>query len=73
MATEKILNTRVQLKIDTSANWAKATNFIPKKGEPILYSDTGKFKIGDGVTAVNALPFFNEQSQIQLIRWEAND
>ena len=32
MANEKILNTRVQLKYDTLANW-NASTFIPKKGE----------------------------------------
>lgn len=32
MANEKILNTRIQLKYDTLANW-NASTFIPKKGE----------------------------------------
>ena len=59
---EKQLNTRITQKIDTTANWAKATNFVPKKGELIVYSDGGgtgvpKFKVGDGTTAVGALKF----------------
>ena len=48
---------RIQQKADTSANWAKATNFIPLKGEIIIYTDKNQFKIGDGTTKVNELPF----------------
>ena len=51
------LKTRIKQKTDTSANWAKATNFIPLKGEIIVYSDLNRIKIGDGVTKVTALPF----------------
>ena len=54
---EKTLKTRIQIKGDTAENWAKATNFIPLKNEPILYTDLGKIKYGDGVTNVNSLPF----------------
>ena len=59
---EKNFNTRMQQKIDTAANWAKATNFVPKKGEIIVYSDGGgvgvpKIKIGDGTTVVGSLKF----------------
>lgn len=60
--SEKQLNTRIAQKIDTTANWAKATNFVPKKGELIVYSDGGgtgvpKFKVGDGTTVVGTLKF----------------
>ena len=42
------------LKHDTAANWAKAVNFVPKKGEVIIYDDMDPpFKIGDGVHSVN--------------------
>ena len=49
-------------KHDTEANWQKATGFIPKMGELIVYdidSTYGyeRFKIGDGATNVNSLPF----------------
>lgn len=59
---EKQLNTRIMQKIDTTANWAKATNFVPKKGELIVYSDGGgsdipKMKVGDGSTKVGNLKF----------------
>ena len=55
---EKNLTTRIKHKIDTSANWAKAVNFIPLKGEIIIYSDTKQMKVGDGITKVNDLPFY---------------
>lgn len=46
------------IKKDTSENWSKAKNFIPKKSEIIIYIDKG-MKIGDGKTKVNDLPFIN--------------
>ena len=67
MATEKKINSRTQQKHDVAANWAKATNFIPKKGEIIIYdaeynasgeeTQAVRFKIGDGSKTVNNLPF----------------
>lgn len=59
---EKSLQARIQNKCDTTANWAKATNFVPKKGEIIVYSDGGgtgvpKMKVGDGTTVVGSLEF----------------
>ena len=62
MATEKTISARMQMKTDTALNWSKAINFIPKKGEIIIYeadSDYGyeRMKIGDGSTKVNDLPF----------------
>ena len=61
---EKIINSRIQLKTDTSSNWSKATNFIPKKGEFIFYSDLQKFKIGDGIKKISKLDFVNEDAKI---------
>jgi hypothetical protein len=49
------------IKKDSSENWAKAKNFVPKEGEIIFY-DEDKIKIGDGLTKVNDLPFVNENS-----------
>lgn len=67
MATEKKINSRIQQKHDVAANWAKATNFIPKKGEIVIYdaeynasgeeTQAVRFKIGDGSKTVGALPF----------------
>lgn len=62
--SEKNLNVRIVNKHDTEENWGRATNFIPKKGELIIYDiDSNyayeRFKLGDGVTVVNSLPFLN--------------
>lgn len=59
---DKVLNARMQQKHDIEANWCKAVNFIPLQGEIIVYdTDTiynyERFKIGDGITSVNELPF----------------
>lgn len=48
---------RIVQKHDSSANWAKAVNFIPLKGEIIIYDDLNKIKIGNGTTKVNDLDF----------------
>ena len=59
---DKNLKARIVHKHDTEANWQKATGFIPKMGELIVYDidstyDYERFKIGDGVTNVNSIPF----------------
>lgn len=54
----KTLQTRIQLKHDTNANWTTAGNngFIPLAGEVIVYDDLGpKVKIGNGTTNVKDL------------------
>lgn len=76
MATEKKINSRIQQKHDVAANWAKATNFIPKKGEIIIYDaeyntsgvETApvRFKIGNGSATVNALPFVKTDNGVKL-------
>ena len=58
----KTLKTRIINKHDTQTNWAKAVNFIPKKGEIIVYDKDDnhscpRFKVGDGKTVVSSLPF----------------
>ncbi len=57
-----IMKSRIIFKHDTEVNWNQATNFIPKKGELILYDpdntyDYTRMKIGDGSTKVSSLPF----------------
>ena len=69
--SERSLNTRIQNKCDTTANWEKATNFVPKKGEIIIYSDGGgtgipKMKVGDGATKVGSLKFADEGQYLPL-------
>ena len=59
---EQRIKARVVQKHDTEENWLKATNSIPKQGELIIYDidsthDIERFKIGDGITTVNNLPF----------------
>lgn len=68
MATENAkFNTRIQLKHDTEANWAKAANFIPKLGEFVIYDadafNPTRFKIGDGSKVVSELPFFGSNEK----------
>ena len=63
MANDTI-KTRIQMKNDVEANWNQATNFIPKKGEIIVYSpdinhNYSRLKIGDGSTTVINLPFID--------------
>jgi hypothetical protein len=65
----KLINGRIQHKHDTEANWIKATNFIPKKGELIVYDADSthaytRIKIGDGTTKVNSLPFTADKSEL---------
>lgn len=57
MANKTTFQSRIIQKHDTKANWDKATNFIPLKGEIIVYDDLNKIKIGDGSTTVVNLPY----------------
>ena len=72
----KTFNTRVINKHDTEANWNKAVNFIPLKGEVIIYDvdstyNYERIKIGDGVTDVISLPFSN--NRITIKTWTTSD
>lgn len=63
--TEQVLKTRIIHKHDTEEHWNLATNFVPKKGELIVYDidDTYNYeriKMGDGSTLVSDLPFIIE-------------
>lgn len=62
------MKNRTIVKSDTTENWEKAVNFIPLKGEPIIYwdeDDSVKMKIGDGKTNVNLLKFvFSQKSSV---------
>lgn len=60
---EKQFNGRIIQKHDSETNWNKATNFIPKAGEIIIYDTDethteSRIKIGDGTNIVGNLPFF---------------
>ena len=54
-----MIKEQTYIKRDTTENWDKAKNFIPKKNEIIVYTDAGT-KIGDGKTKVNDLPFIDQ-------------
>ena len=61
---EKTIKSRIVHKHDSEANWNRATNFVPKQGELIIYdTDTNhsyaRVKIGDVTTNVSSLPFFD--------------
>lgn len=63
----KTFQGRIVQKHDTKANWDKATNFIPLKGEIIIYDDLNKMKIGDGTTTVGNLTFSNDLDTLATI------
>lgn len=64
------LNTRIQLRNDTEANWLLvADTAIPLVGEICITNDgehKGQFKIGDGTTTWGALPYANSGADIQV-------
>ena len=62
---KKTIQTRITQKHDIEENWNKAENFIPRKGEIIIYDKddnhvTIRVKVGDGVTVVKSLPFITD-------------
>lgn len=74
---DKIFNARIVHKHDTETNWLKATNFTPKQGEIIVYDVDSthtyeRFKIGDGVTNVNSLPFISTDVDAALSATSTN-
>jgi hypothetical protein len=61
-------NYKVQLRRATSAQWTSA-NTVLKNAEPAIETDTGKFKVGDGITPWVLLPYSaDEEEFISLIR-----
>lgn len=68
----KEIPSRLILKHDIESNWKRAETFIPKQGEIIIYDiDTDnnyeRFKIGDGKTIVNELPFYLEEELLDIL------
>lgn len=59
MTTERILDSRIQIRNDTAANW-KAANPVLLKGELGIEIDTRKMKIGDGISTYTALKYVSE-------------
>ena len=76
----KQINTRIQHKHDIEANWLKAVNFVPMQGELIIYDDCYfddennkvvvadqiRFKIGNGTSTVNELPFSDDSLNAKI-------
>lgn len=61
----KQLNARIVTKHDIEFNWNKAINFIPKKGEIIVYdadseNSISRIKIGNGITNIKNLQFITD-------------
>lgn len=70
---EKNLNSRIVHKHDIEVNWSKATNFIPKIGEIIVYDPdenhaAARVKIGDGVKTVVELAFIDDAAKAALFK-----
>ena len=62
---EKIIQSRIEHKHDTEANWLNnAKTFVPKNGELIVYDKDSahtyaRLKMGDGSTLLKDLPFIS--------------
>lgn len=64
MATRDVV---FQYRRDSASDWS-SKNPTLKNGEPGVETDTKSFKIGDGVTPWNTLPYFlNEEGIVVLI------
>lgn len=65
------IKTRIIQKHETEANWNKATGFIPKLGEVIIYDpddshSRSRIKVGNGTSAVSALPFSSQNVEFSV-------
>lgn len=68
----KEIPSRLILKHDIESNWKRAETFIPKQGEIIIYdiddnNSYERFKIGDGQTIVEELPFYLEEELLDIL------
>ena len=62
--THVYIKSRVNNLCDSEANWNLKTEFIPNKGELVIYEPDENYKYprtkaGDGVTLLKDLPFIN--------------
>ncbi len=72
----KTLNARPIPIHDTQSNWERAVGFVPKRGEIVIYDkdivhNYSRIKVGDGVTAINDLPFVIDSALDQLFTSES--
>ena len=56
---ERVLESRIQLRNDTAANWA-TLNPVMLKGEIGIEIDTRKIKIGDGIASWENLKYVSD-------------
>ena len=68
--TEKFLKSRIVHKHDTEADWSKSS-LVPLQGEIVVFDadencSYERFKIGDGETNVNELPFVGDEYKDKL-------
>ena len=66
MSNKGPIQTKIQLRRDTSANW-NTNNPILAAGELGVDTTLNRVKIGDGTTTWNNLPFID--TQVQIVRW----
>lgn len=62
---DNILKTKIQLRHDTAANWEANKTVVPLAGEFCFETDTNKFKIGDGVSTWEQLPYL-DKDEVEL-------
>lgn len=75
---EKYLLSRIAQKHDIETNWNNSPDFIPMRGELIVYDidanyDYERLKIGDGATSVVDLPFVGSDPNTEFITVEDID
>lgn len=71
---------RIRATRDTTANWNAVRDFVPLRGEIIIYTDHGQIqddfghiinvpgiKIGDGSAYLIDLPFVNDDVRFQIL------
>lgn len=72
MANERILDSKIQIRNDTAANW-KAANPVLLKGELGIAIDTRKLKIGDGISPWTGLKYVSDNVLVENTNPTATD
>jgi hypothetical protein len=75
------VNARICIRRDTTANWNARMDFIPMRGEAIIYTDKGQMddgygnvinvpgiKIGDGSAYLIDLPFVGAEERYAILQ-----